>query len=145
MSAVLHAYKVDKDIKCIPLTVLEFWNAEIHPEVLGWYALMGAIKEQEDMSGKKIGVIVDSNLGDIDKYNSREKPLFGNEYIPPNVTLIYASADKKDSIANKLIWLCDDLASSQFETMQNIGVLDDLKEAPYPCEYFRQWIHNSNR
>ncbi|MFZ4201024.1 YecA family protein [Lysinibacillus sp. NPDC056220] len=63
---------------------------------------------------KIVGIVTDHDLGNHDKYNSRELPLIeGTElFLPENFTLIYASADKKnENILTKLISECDKKAT----------------------------------
>ncbi|MCZ1265966.1 hypothetical protein ACIOBL_17970 [Paenibacillus taichungensis] len=62
----------------------------------------------------KILLVTDHDLGNIDRYNSREIPMIEETdlYLPKNFTLVYASADKKnDSILNSMISQCDQEAS----------------------------------
>lgn len=62
-------------------------------------------------SDSKISVVTDHDLANHQKYNRREVPLLRDFYLPKNVKLAYASADKKnDSLENYLMWLCDKIA-----------------------------------
>jgi len=141
MSGVIDIEITQEALKCIPITTFEFWDAEIEPELLGWYLSIQAIQDSERLRTKKIALVVDSSLGDLEKYNEREKPLYGDFLLPENITLIYASADKMSSIANKLIKLADRMANSQLDKIKKDLDLNSLKETTYPCKYFRQWIH----
>lgn len=60
----------------------------------------------------KVGIVTDHDLGNIDKYNSRKIPILNSLYLPENIKLIYASADKKNaSFLNQLMSMCDKRAT----------------------------------
>lgn len=69
--------------------------------------------EQGIIDGRKrAGVVVDSDLGNINDYNHRRKPVFETTHLRPNTQLIYASADTgKDSILNKTLDAADSAAT----------------------------------
>ncbi|WP_018883093.1 hypothetical protein [Paenibacillus massiliensis] len=72
------------------------------------------IDKNLETNGLKILLVTDHDLGNIDRYNSREIPMIEDTdlYLPNNFTLVYASADKKnDSILNSMISQCDQEAS----------------------------------
>lgn len=89
-------------------------------EKMGWVELIRAILQdkayQQDF---KIAVVVDSDYGNINKYNNRELPLIGNLYLPPNFELIYASTDTgMNHLQNKLISECDLLAKRTYKKFE---------------------------
>jgi len=146
ITAVLHAYiehvEIDKyELKYLPLTILEFWDSEIEPETLGWYAVIRAIIEIPENKNKKIALVVDSRLDDLKALNYGNMPLFGEFYIPKNISLIYASVDVASNIANKLIKLSDKLATNKLNEVLANPRNEQLYETEYPCRYFRQWVH----
>jgi hypothetical protein len=56
----------------------------------------------------RIGLVVDSELGRLDEYNTRQVPIHESYLLPQNFTLIYASADSGSShLLNRLLRLCD--------------------------------------
>jgi len=122
----------------------EFQNVErISPEIVGWYTLF----QQDfftDLLAKKcpIAVITDAHLGDLAAFNSRVKPIIDDILLPENVTLLYASADKQDTISNKLMRLVDKEAK-QFlkELNQGINVKQDYQTHPF-CQRYR-FLHKS--
>ncbi|WP_147382203.1 hypothetical protein [Pseudoflavonifractor sp. AF19-9AC] len=57
-----------------------------------------------------VALVVDCDLENIQKYNERLLKIRDAAYLPENFTLIYASADNKDTIANKMISFCDSCA-----------------------------------
>ena len=67
---------------------------------------------QNKKQNKTVAIVVDSELGALQQYNKREKPLVQGFYLPPGFTLVYASADTgMEFIANQLIRICDKCAS----------------------------------
>jgi hypothetical protein len=65
------------------------------------------------------GIIVDSDLGSIDKYNSKSLPIYENYFLPENIELIYASADtKNDTIINKLISFSDEESTKYLNELE---------------------------
>ena len=139
MAGVIHAYLDGEQLKYGPISVFEFWDAEITSEILGWYALIQSIVENNFFDDKNIGIIIDHNLGDLEKYNNREIAISGDYFLPENMTLIYASADKAAGIANMLIKFADRVANTQFERIIMNVDASTLKDTTYPCRYFRQW------
>ena len=58
-----------------------------------------------------VALIVDCDLGNISKYNERSLKIRDAAYLPENFTLVYASADTGDTIANAMISFCDSCAN----------------------------------
>lgn len=138
LAGVFQVTLTEKTVNAVPVTIYEFWNSGIHPETLGWYALLDGIRNNCEISGE-IGIIVDSQLNKIEELNSGKIPLYMDFYLPKNIKLLYSSADKRDAIANKLIKNADQLAALKFQSLKEDVQQDSLKETPYPCEFFRQW------
>lgn len=87
-----------------------------YPEKLGWKTLLDQPFLAAAMSKKaRIALLVDSYLGEIDNYNNHLLPIFGDFYLPNNVTLLYATSDKTDTPINKLIKFVDSEAN-RFKT-----------------------------
>ena len=70
VSVVVHAYveKIDQGIHLnyLAIRAFEFWNVVGSPERLGWYAMINAIASNEVYQKKNIGIIVDSDLNDLE-------------------------------------------------------------------------------
>lgn len=145
VTGVLHAY-VEKQGEEHALMygqamLMEFWDVEVNPELLGWYALLTSLMENGHYNGQKIGLIVDSELGKLDEMNAGQIPILGDFYLPDNCKLVYASADRGTSVANKLMRVCDRFSSDKLDLIASDARRDSLKETPYPCRWFRQWLH----
>jgi hypothetical protein len=82
---------------------------ESNPEVVAWLRLLEFLSPR--ICGK-IAIVVDSELGNLPLYNMRKIPLLGDRFLPDNVELIYASAERDlNSPLNKAIKTCDSDAS----------------------------------
>ena len=79
---------------------------------------------------KKVGIIVDSELGLLSLYNNQDEPIVDDWYLPGNYQLLYATADKSDDWCNKLIRICDKTATTRLNEMQNAP---KLKSNPDGC------------
>lgn len=84
-----------------------------NPERYGWMKVIEAVVRWKNFKPEcSYGIIVDSELGLIPKMNAREEPLFGDFFLPDNMTLIYASADAgQENFYNKLIKATDQVAA----------------------------------
>ena len=80
-----------------------------YPERSAWRQLIE--KEVKTTDGKTL-IIVDSDLDNLESFNSRKKPIIGDFYTPDYVTFMYASADVgKEHIVNKIMSKADKAAS----------------------------------
>lgn len=64
-------------------------------------------------SDTRIGIVIDSELGNLEDYNNRKIPLRDNFYLPENFIMMYASADRTDEWCNGMIRQCDDIAKKR--------------------------------
>ncbi len=113
----------DSSFEMIHLTDLkrEFNNVmdnNVSPELIALNSLISFFSEGNiinDFTNSRIMVVVDHNLGKLESYNSRNCPLIEgdeNTYLPENIRIVYASADKyNDSLFNQLIKACDEEAT----------------------------------
>lgn len=78
-------------------------------EKAGIAVLINHILEQNFDKNLKIAIITDHDLINLNEYNNKKKPIYDNIYLPDNMTLIYANAERgtEDFIINKLISLCE--------------------------------------
>lgn len=99
--------------KVVPQDAFIFCNAKVNPEIIAWKELINRIRRSPHFnSSMKIGVIVDSELGRISSINARKTPLLGDDNLPDNFQLIYASGDVgADYPHNKLLRICDRISS----------------------------------
>lgn len=124
------AYAVPKELKFyenneipyIPLCayVLVDIAEGVNPEKIGWnLVLTRNINPANFRSGNLLGIIVDSELGDHDRINSREIPYYENNILPDYANLIYASDATADSLPNQMIRHCDSTAKNIIKIINN--------------------------
>lgn len=123
------------------LSVFEAWNVIEKPENHGWWQVLGAVSKQADFYPGKIALVVDSDLGEHELFNSREKPIFIDYYLPENVTIVYGS-DKggPEHLTTNLIKYCHDTADTVFKR-QNVLIDTEGLVPGDGClfSHFRQW------
>lgn len=156
--AVLETLEIVKDLGGVTKKVVSSMNmfgALIHGKNLGenpepWFwkiAIEEGIKLQYPKYNNelRVGLVVDSELGRLDQYNSGALPIFGDYYLPRNFRLVYASADTgSDFTLNKLLSLCDKEATLQLDHVQRGGIVKDVftqlggsTERVVPCTPYR--------
>ena len=113
---------------------LEFVDIKGSPENFGWIAAIEELRQSGVFQGKgRIGVIVDSDLGNIADFNSRTKPVFAEVTLPQNVQLIYASADAgKENLVNKMISMADSISSKCLKMLQSGTIPFNKKNSSHP-------------
>lgn len=129
--------------KVAPIHCLEFRNIQGITENIAWMKAIQLITANPSYSvNMKLGIIVDSDLGNISSYNNRSKPFYSDFYLPQNIELIYASTDVgKEYLANKLISLCDKEATKLLEdiALNNVSNENLHKINDEPYTHFRFW------
>jgi hypothetical protein len=127
-----------------PLHSLEFWNINDHPENVAWMKVVQFItQDQAYHSGQKIGIIVDSDLGNLAAFNARSLPIYADFYLPENFELIYASAEvgTQEFLVNHLIALCEVMAKSLLTSilLNKASDTDPREVDNEPYTHFRVW------
>lgn len=76
-----------------------------NPELYAWRKFICLVMDNlENSSSMNFGLIVDSELDKISKFNDRELPIHGGYFLPENWRLIYATSDSgKESIFNRML------------------------------------------
>jgi len=96
----------------------EFNGVTDWPENYAWYEVVRAVQSTEGYSSDmKIGIIVDSDLGNLGYYNARQRPIYGEFYLPENVRLVYGSSEvgTTEYAANGVMKYCDGQAKRVIE------------------------------
>lgn len=89
------------------------------PENENWMHLIELLREScQCTDARKIGIIVDSDLGNLNDYNQRIKPIWDNYYLPGEFELIFASDKVTDIIFNRMIATCHKLSSIMLEKIE---------------------------
>jgi len=127
--------------KAAVIALIECWNVTDKPENLGWYHVLQAISEYPEQFAGKVGLIVDSDLGNHQSFNSREIPIFADFYLPENVTILYAS-DKggAEHLSTMVIKYCHNLASDLYKGQNLLLNTEGLyDESDRYFSHIRQW------
>ena len=120
----------------------EFRNPIEKPELIGWKTVIEMLQANPVYrSTMKIGIIVDSDLDNLDSYNNRVLPISDGFYLPQNFTLIYASSDNAtESVANRLLKVAHATASRVLRQIcergdeENLSVVENRRYS-----HFRIW------
>lgn len=95
---------------------LEYGELTEKPEPFGWMSALSILKARGYYAdGMRVGVIVDSELGQLKAFNERTTPVDQGEFLPPKVTLLYASSDAgKENLLNQALAIADTVSSQIF-------------------------------
>lgn len=120
---------------------IEFWNPVYPPERIGWRMIMDAVSEtNEYICGKRYGIIVDSELGRMDAFNSREEEILPGFMLPERMTMIYGSSDSKnDSAVNKMLHMTDKASNAIHSRMAADGYSRSEDNISDSYTDWRQW------
>jgi len=123
------------------ISALEFRGASANPDRIAWKVFCdGMTASPGYRHDQKIALVVDSHLQELEAVNAREIPVLDDFYLPPNVTLVYASDASADSIPNVLIKMCDREANAilgRIREGHESGVLIPAQGPPYT--HYREW------
>jgi hypothetical protein len=104
-------------------------DVEGKAENFAWKNLIETIEKDEQFRNfTKIGIIVDSDLQELEQYNSLEKPLYSNFYLPNRFQLLYATdaSGNQEFAPNKLISICDKTATEALDFVVKHGKLGQI-------------------
>lgn len=106
----------EKTYKIEVCRIITSENNIIKPEMeqAVWNSVITEIEKMET-ENKKIELVVDCDLGNIEAYNRREKKIRNDRFLPTNFILLYATTDTKENVLNKLISFCDKEATKLLE------------------------------
>lgn len=108
-------------------------------ENINWPKLIEHIQAHAKYSGKqKIGLVVDSDLVNLEAYNSRIKPIIDTFYLPENFELIYASDKAHDTLLNTAIIACHKVSTAMLKEL-----IQSFKMQPHIYEYFLKTYANN--
>jgi hypothetical protein len=125
-----------------PRLCVEFRGAAADQERIGWWEIIGAIKRNPTYNDQtRVGLIVDAHLGSLAKINKGEEPVYGDTYLPPNMTMLYASSDTpNETIANKMLAMADKEATVLLNSILSEASVENLTAvAGKPYSHTRQW------
>jgi hypothetical protein len=111
-------------------------------ENIAWVQVIQAIHRNPSYRPDcQIGIVVDSDLENLDRYNYRALPVFGDFYLPANMKFIYASSERPgETYMNTMIALADKEAGRLLDYILREGRDEGLRQpVNEPVTYFRQW------
>lgn len=129
-----------------PAGATEYWHLDVpfcwefvgikvdKPENFGWLAAWEELSRRRLVTPlMRVGMVVDSDLGSISDYNSRQKPFFEERVLPSNVQLIYASADTgSDILVNKVLKIADSASSQVLDALESGNASPNTKKRDSP-------------
>ncbi|MFA5275789.1 MAG: hypothetical protein WC417_02725 [Candidatus Omnitrophota bacterium] len=118
---ILREHKNAVPFYCLCAYLITDITNNINPETIGWHLFLSRkIIADHFINGRRLGLVVDSELDKLDSINSKAYPYYENYFLPNYVSLIYASTDSgNEHIANRLIAFCDSCAKRIFEHIEN--------------------------
>jgi hypothetical protein len=124
--------------------LFELRNVVGPPERIAWWLLIENVRSNAQFdSVRSVGIVVDSDFGNIAAYNERSRPILDEFYLPPKFELLYATADTgSEFIANKLIVCADRMAKALLERLVAGDIPDDglLRISDQPFTHYRIWL-----
>lgn len=73
---------------------MEFIDIKSKPENVGWMMLIQRIPFSfRNILNKQVGIVVDCDLGSLNEYNLRSRPIYEGYLLPEKIKLIYGSSD----------------------------------------------------
>lgn len=101
-------------------------------EKLSIILLVNEIETKIGNEDKTVAIITDHDLGNHRAYNKQEKPIYFNNSLPKNFSLMYASGDSNNKNTNPLtlaVSSCDKRAKEEFTFFKEYRFFDDGKYA----------------
>ncbi len=126
---------------------MEFIEIKTKPENLGWMMLIDLlISKVSKFIEKRIGIIVDSDLENLNHYNLRTLPIYEGFFLPKKIKLIYASCDGgMEFFSNKMLRLADKVSKNMLDELESGRIPfnnERIEGAPYLG--YRHLIPNRN-
>jgi hypothetical protein len=132
----------DDKVLFVPLCGYVFINVRefINPELLGWHLILKNHVETVPAKIARVGMIVDSNLGNLPKINQRGMPYLLEHKLPAHVTLIYASDAMTDTLPNQMLRYCDKAAEQASNQLRcNMKALKELSNGERMCDGYARF------
>ncbi|KAA6179287.1 hypothetical protein F3K50_02940 [Pseudomonas marginalis] len=95
---------------------------EGNAELLGWHLVVTRHTNTPFLRTQRVGVVVDSELGDHVAINNRTKPYYRDHLLPDNMSLIYASDAAAETFLNEMIKMNDKNASELIKAVMQKGL-----------------------
>jgi hypothetical protein len=121
----LHANKIPYVYLCSYL--IADVKETINPEIIGWHLFFKhKIQSNYFQNGRRLALVVDCQLDNHDKINSRNYPYYKEHILPPYATLVYASSDTgTEYLPNKMLAFSDKASNQLLKYFE-----DNVKNMP---------------
>lgn len=89
------------------------FDVDGNPELHALYLVVDRLAaDHPPQSGRRVGVITDTEYSKLKEINFRRQPLYGDYYLPENFDLFYATSDSGSTeyMPNKMMRMCDKAA-----------------------------------
>jgi hypothetical protein len=125
-----------------PVNGLEVLSPVEAAENIGWMHTIDRIQRNPDRNSiGDIGIIVDSDLSNLEAFNRRTKPVVWDKLLPVGTQFIYASADSgNENLPNQLIKAADRAAKDLLRHVLASGSAPGLRAIEgMPFSHLRVW------
>lgn len=95
---------------------------EGNAERLGWHLAATGHASTPFLRTQRVGMVVDSELGDHMAINARTKPYYAEHLLPDHLSLLYASADKIETITNEMMKMNEKNSAHFIKAIKTMGI-----------------------
>jgi len=110
---------------------------KVQAEQLGWHLALTRHTNTAFLRSKRLGMIVDCELGKHIDINSQAEPYHGVHLLPDNTKLIYASSDRSATFANSMLKCCDNIAGQMLDHFKRLGIESALSATRFQIDTAR--------
>jgi hypothetical protein len=95
---------------------------ELPPEKFGWLTTIQEFLRDHQDASVRVGFVTDHDLGNHALYDGRKTPIFKQEYLPANFSMMYGRSDGPDeNLLNHLVKLCDRKSTELLNEIERSG------------------------
>lgn len=148
--ALVEAHRVGAELVALraePCALVEMHGLQdVNPELAGWAMLVDVIRTSVDYDPSwRVGLIGDTELGQLDAFNERLSPVAGDVFLPHNFRIHYAGDHTSDGVLNRAVRLCDRLSRFAVTHMPTQVGTTHMRASlsGVPCTWWRLWTRTS--
>lgn len=124
-----------------PYLYMDFMDCDEKPERFAWREVIRLLVNGPDYADNHntFGIIVDSDLNAISAINNREESVYSHFFMPERIELVYATADKADTVQNAMVRECDKYATQRIKRFEEVYKSEmDMKKFPMYYQNIRR-------
>jgi len=96
--------------------------AELHPEKFGWITEINRINGNPRNRDLRFAIITDHELDNHIPYNKKQKPIYGDFYLPDNFQLMYGRGDgSSENLLSYIVRECDKKSTALINEITDKG------------------------